>query len=109
MKQLLEMYQTILTEESLASDDAGRCRVEKLKYKLLIHFGPSLVFHKQQASNKSELVYSAKIQIKDVINRAIELNEMHEFGNAADISHKEKDSVPKILYYIMQLKFYDPK
>ena len=64
MKQLLEVYQTILTEEGLASDDGGRYRAEKLKDRLLIHFGPSLVFHKQQSPNKSELVYFAKIHCK---------------------------------------------
>ena len=102
MKQLLEVYQTILTEEGLASDDAGRYRAEKLKEGLLVHFGLSLVFHKQQASSKSELAsYSAKIQIKDVIKRTIELNGMHEFEKVADISYEEKDRVPR--YYIMQL------
>ena len=45
--------------------------------------------------NKSELVYSSKLEIKDVINRAMELNEMCEAEKVADIRFNEQDTFPR--------------
>ena len=58
MKQLLEKFQELLIEEGLTPEDAVNYRAEKLKDRLVLHYGSSLTFHRQRAFNNSELVYS---------------------------------------------------
>ena len=99
MKQLLENFQELLIKEGLTPDDAVNYRAEKLKDRLVLHYDFSLTFHRQQAFNRSELAFRKKIEIKDVINRAMELNEMREAEKVADITFNEQDNVPKILFY----------
>ena len=45
-------------------------RTEKLKKKLLGHFGNSIAFHKPSDVLMPEIVFSSSVEIKDIINLA---------------------------------------
>ena len=79
--------------------EACKYRTEKLKQRPTKYFGTSIVFHKLPDSSQSELVYSSKIQIQDLINHTIELREISVAESLADMQYDGTDDIPKILFY----------
>ena len=57
MKQLLEKFQELIIEEGLTPEDLVNYRADRL----VLHYSSSLTFHRQQAFNKSELLYLSKM------------------------------------------------
>ena len=99
MSTLREQYEDFLIDGGIPQEEAHCYKGQKLKARLIRCYENNIVFHKPFEANKSEIVYSSKIQIKDVINRALEMNEAKEAELSSDISYTPEDNVPKLLYY----------
>ena len=104
MKTLSNIFKEKIIE--LDSEDVSEdsYRTEKLKKKLLGHFGNSIAFHKPSDVLMPEIVFSSSIEIKDIINLAssykerIRLRNISEdlSGNLLDASNISEESS---LYY----------
>jgi len=69
MSKLVSIFRSLLPENNME----GSYRTEKLKRRLISHYGNQIVFQSQELSNKPELVYSSKISIEDAINTTAKL------------------------------------
>ena len=65
MTTILNRFKEILSEKV---EEAENYRSEKLKRHLINHYGNGITFQKQEGRNKSELVYSTEISLKDSVN-----------------------------------------
>ena len=67
LTELLEVYRNYLTEGGYQNSSSYRS--EKLKKRLQNHYGNALTFHQPGPANKSELVYSSTLDIRETINK----------------------------------------
>ena len=76
MTTILNRFKEILSEKV---EEAENYRSEKLKRHLINHYVNGITFQKQEGRNKSELVYSTEISLKDSINAILNCNFLKSF------------------------------
>lgn len=67
MAVLLKKYHDLLKTKGVKETTYT---AQRLKNRMIHHFGEAIVFHQQYRRNKSELVYSSSISLQDIINAA---------------------------------------
>jgi hypothetical protein len=97
MSSLLNKFKAIAKTRNL---DAQSYTAQRLKLRLQNYFKDRIVFHRPIDQAKSEIVYSSKISIEDVINASFMNREQcayHEDSNDLCIDDREEDK-EQILY-----------
>ena len=72
MSRLTEKYKEILMELGVPCDEVEKYRTQTLKSRILNAFSDKVVICDQNRKNISQIIYSSSIDIKDVINSALE-------------------------------------
>ena len=105
MTTIVDRFKEILSEKV---EEAENYRSEKLKRRLIDHYGNGITFQKQEGRNKSKLVYSAEISLKDSINALsiMKANRNYEFilkSFVSDSEREDNESQALLLYRASQI------
>ena len=98
MVSLLKKYIELLEERGV---DGQKYTSQKLKLRMKSHFGETIVFHQPYQRSRSELVYSSKISLQDIINASATHNKEQPSSQAIGTRNQtcNKDPPHKLLMY----------
>ncbi len=98
MVSLLKKYIELLEERGV---DGQKYTSQKLKLRMKSHFGETIVFHQPYKRSRSELVYSSKISLQDIINASASHNKEQPSSQAIGTRNQtyNKDPPRKLLMY----------
>ena len=95
MASLLDMYKRLLKNNGA---DGASYTKQHLKVRLQKHFGESIVFHQPPERKKSELVYSSKIKVQDVLNAWASYQQTAKQGKEPD--EVKKEDIVRVAKYL---------
>ena len=97
----------MLVESGLEKDTANNYVAQRLKDRIIKHYGKKVTFAQSSRKNESQFVYNSNIDIQNVINLELLTDELHEeivndyksniIYHAASILRKEISSVKGII------------
>ena len=92
-------YHILIYDWDIDASVASTYRKEKLKNRLVKHYGTKIVFQPQLNPSLPELVFSSGVKLQDVINTASKLRQDVEFQDVEDEFHTTcTNEAERILY-----------
>ena len=78
LSSLLTKYIAFLVESALEKDTANNYVAQRLKDRIIKHYGKKITFAQSSRKNESQFVYNSNIDVQNVINVASELKNINK-------------------------------
>ena len=95
LSSLLTKYIDLLVESGLEKDTANNYVAQRLKDRIIKHYGKKVTFAQSSRKDESQFVYNSNIDIQNVINVASELKNINKPENLELLTDKLHEEIVK--------------